>query len=157
MGKRGHSVVGGSCGSRDHRDGLSQPATAASEEEDLRCHKCQKVFSSLGNRNHHLAKCNPKSRQSKRKNSQVYKHFKLKKSDELIELFKKIPCQFLRFKLAAATDTYVPDSYPGVFNVSQDLSAKKAKVDQVCLILADATSHLTEEEGIRIPKYFGKF
>ena len=163
MGRRVHCTSvnggdeggGGDGGDHDQGDPLSQLTQGGSE--DRQCGKCQKIFSSIGNKNHHMAKCMPQSRKSKRKVSQVYKHFKLNNSDELIQLFKQIPCHYLRFKLASATSTYVPNCYPGVFNVSTKLSPKKAKIDQVCLILADATSHDRGEgeEGIRIPKYFG--
>ena len=161
MGRRvngGDEGAGGDGGDHGPGDPLSQPTPGVSE--DRQCGKCQKIFSTIGNKNHHMAKCMPKSRKTKRKVSQVYKHFKVNISDELIQLFKQIPCHYLRFKLAAATSTYVPNCYPGVFNVSPSakLSPKKATTDQVCLILADATSHHTEgEEGIRIPKYFGMF
>ena len=148
MGRRGRGSRAG--GGSDQED--PQPPDPG---EDLTCKNCKKVFSTLGNLNHHEAKCSPTQRKSKRKVSQVYKQFKLNQSDELTELFARIPCNYLRYEIARATNTYVPDIYPGFFNVTS-LSPRKSKLDKFCLILADAKSHQEVDQGIRIPRYFGK-
>ena len=144
-------MVGGGIAGDGHDTGELKESVST----DLQCPKCLKIFASLGNKRHHEGKCNPKQRKSKRKIQEVYKNFKLMFNDELTELIKKIPCNYLRFMIAWTTNTYVPDCYPAVFNVSPDLTSKRVKLDIVCRILADSVSH--QEEGIRIPKYFGEF
>ena len=150
-------MVGGGGGIARGSDGRDRDTGNLKESvsKDLQCTKCLKVFVSVGNKNHHEAKCNPQKRKSKRKIQEVYQSFQLRRNDKLTELLKKIPCNYLRFLIASTTNTFVPDCYPPLFNVTTDLGFKKVKLDIVCRILADASSH--QEEGIRIPKYFGEF
>ena len=145
MGKWGSSGAGSEPG------GSSQV-----HQNNLACEKCQRSFSNIGNLNKHTDKCQARKRAGeKRAARHIYQNFKLAKNNELEELLKQIPCRFLQFQIAHATQTYVPDVYPLLFNIGGDMSPKKTKLDNVCLLLADAIDG-HEADGILIPKHFGE-
>ena len=146
MGRRGSSGAG------------SEPGGASQVHQDteLVCDKCLRSYSNKGNLNKHRDKCQAKPRRGeKRANRHIYEQYKLTRNDKLAKLIMQIPCRFLQYQISQATETYVPNCYPLVFNIGDDMSPKRGKLDHMCLLLADAISG-HEADGVLIPKHFGK-
>ena len=121
-----------------------------------RCQNCMKTFVNISSLNRHLQICQkPKRKTLKRKVKDLFQQFRIKTNEnELRQLIEQVPCKFLRFSLASATGIYIENTYPGVFNINNG-EPKRAKVENLCSILADASKGNHNVEGIQIPKYIG--